>query len=482
MKKTTQAKSPTRPPIVTIMGHVDHGKTTLLDYLRSSNLAGKESGAITQTTAAYQVLVESDGIKRPLTLIDTPGHAAFTGMRARGGKIADIIILVVAADDGVKQQTIEAIQVALGATVPVIVALNKIDLEGIEVSKIKEQLVKNGLLLEGFGGKVPLVPISAKTGKGISDLLEMIFLTADLEHLKGDKESMLKAYVVEAHLDNRTGPSASVVVREGTLRVGDILYAGRLPNKIKAIKDDWGKPKDEVYPGEPAIIMGLKEVPETGTQLSSEPFEIAEEGTHSKDMNEGDLNILSVYVKADSKGTLEAVLANVVSIATELSKVEIVGSGVGEITENDVMIASSSKALIIGFQVQANSKTKETASQLGVNIHTYELIYLLLEDLEKFVKALDTKQSYLGKGLGIIIQTFPLGSGDVVAGVFVTHGQFKENDKIRILREGEEIYRDIIKQLRIGKERVKKVSANSECGILMRQTVAIKPEDVVEII
>ena len=482
MKKTTKVKSGTRPPIVTIMWHVDHGKTTLLDYLRSSNLAGKESGAITQTTAAYQVLVESDGAKRPLTLIDTPGHAAFTGMRARGGKIADIIILVVAADDGVKQQTIEAIQVALGAEVPVIVALNKIDLEGVEVDRIKEQLVKNGLLLEGFGGKVPVVPISAKTGKGIPDLIEMIFLTSDLENLRGDPQATLEAFVVEAHKDNSTGPSASVVIREGTIRVGTIVYAGTLPNKIKALKNDWGKSIVVALPGDPAIIMGLKEVPEAGTLLTSIPSDTVDANQVPETVSETDQNILPLYVKADSKGTLEAVLANVKSTETELSQVKIVGSGVGEITENDVMLASSGKALILGFQVQANSKTKDTASQLGVNIHTYELIYLLLEDLEKFVKALDTKQSYLGKGLGIVIQTFPLGSGDLVAGVFVTHGQFKENDKIRILREGEEIYRDIIKQLRIGKERVKKVNANSECGILMRQTIAINPEDVVEII
>ena len=478
-KKTTGIA--TRPPVVTIMGHVDHGKTSILDALRKSNIAAKETGAITQHTGAYQITTTTSDGDRAITFIDTPGHAAFAQMRARGGIIADIIILVVAADDGVKEQTREAIQHAQAADVPIIVAINKMDLATADPDQVKQGLLKEGLAVEGLGGDIVTVPLSAKTGDGLQDLLDMIILTADLAALTGVAEDPFEGIVVEAHLDKTRGAMATVIVRAGTLSVGDVIYDGIIKGKVRALHNDRGEAVTRALPGDPVVVLGLKQVPAVGGMVTDAAVDSAESRDTTRELDD-EKETLSILVKADTQGTLEAVVASVEQIENEGAQAVVIHTGVGAVSDADVLMASSSHAIILGFNVRVSEASRALAESHKLRIFTYDLIYKLVEDVERMLVALEESDDYAGKGLGIVLQSFTLPSGDQIAGIQVTHGALRRKDKVRVIRGEEEVYRGVIKQLRTGKEQINKVGAGSECGALLTPPFAPAEGDVIEIL
>lgn len=477
------ASSPpfSRPPIVTIMGHVDHGKTTLVDFLRRSNLAAKEAGAITQATAAYQVAIDTKSGSRTLTLIDTPGHAAFSAMRKRGGSLADVVILVVAADDGVKAQTKEAIHHAKTAGVPLVVALNKIDLPAADIKKVTEQLAQEGVITEAWGGDAVCVPISAKTGEGIPELFDMICLVADLQDITADPSASLEAIVVESHMDERKGGVVHAVIVSGTLSKGMKVFTSGGESKIKLILDDWGKPVNTATPGDPVALLGLKGLPAAGdriTEALQEERIVVDSVTTSEDVR----TPFELYVKADSVGTLEAVLACLGTVSTEEHRIVVIGSGVGDINDSDVALASAAKCPIIGFSVRFPAAVAHSASMQGVAVYTYDIIYHLVEAVQDMVDKEASKTEYTGKGLAVVLQLFPLSSGDTVLGSLVVHGSVRENDKVTVSRDDVEVYRGSIKQLRAGMQRMTKVSSGKECGIFLKPHFLFKVDDVIEVL
>ena len=488
-----------RPPVVTIMGHVDHGKTTLLDTIRKTNVALGEAGGITQAISAYQVKYNGEVI----TFIDTPGHAAFTEMRARGAQMTDIVIIIVAADDGVMPQTKEAIDHALAAKVPIIVAINKIDKPGANPSKIMTDLTEYGLTPEVWGGNTLYNEISAKTGDGIDKLLENILLVAELENYKANPNRYAAGTVVESRLDQKVGPIVTLLIQNGTLRLGDPIVVGTTYGKVRTLKNDLGEEIMSALPSQPVEITGLNEVPQAGDKFMA--FETEKEARNiasnrreqvkaqatvgstaltldalfSK-IQEGAKEI-NVLVKADVNGSSEAVKNALEKIEVEGVKVNVIRSSVGAINESDVVLAKASNAIIIGFNVRPDNKIKESAKDSGVEIRLYNIIYKAVEEMEAAMKGmLDPVFEEKVSGTAEVRQLFKFSKVGTIAGSYVTDGIIKRDCKVRIIRDGIVIYDGNVNSIQREKDTVKEVKKGLECGITIENYSDIKVGDVLE--
>ncbi len=492
-----------RPPVVTVMGHVDHGKTSLLDALRETNVAAREAGGITQHIGAYQVDI---GSGMPVTFIDTPGHEAFTSMRARGASVTDIVVLVVAADDGVKPQTVEAIRHAQAAGVPIIVAINKIDKPEADPERVKNELLNYDLVPEDFGGDVLCVPVSAVEKQGLEQLIEAIQLQAELLELKANPDREAHGTVIEARLDRGRGPVATVLVQNGTLHVGDIVVAGAHWGRVRALVDDRGRQVKAAGPSVPVEVLGLDGVPEAGDKLvavesDKRAREIAEyrarklrEQQHRlttgprtsleemfTQLQKGEIKELPVVVKADVHGSLEAIIAGLEKLKSEEVAIRILHAGVGAITESDIALAHASKALVIGFNVRANAPAREAARREGVEIRYYAIIYELLDDLKKMLEGLlapEAREQILGHAE--VREVFSITKVGRVAGCMVTDGVIRRHARVRLLRDNVVIYEGAIASLRRFKEDVREVREGFECGIAIEGYNDIRKGDVIE--
>ena len=483
-----EAEQRPRPPVVTVMGHVDHGKTLLLDRIRSSNVVAGEAGGITQHIGAYQV--EWQG--HPITFIDTPGHAAFTAMRARGAQVTDIVILVVAADDGVMPQTIEAIDHAMAAEVPIIVAVNKVDRPDADPQRVLQQLSERGLVPEAWGGETITVNVSALQGTGIEELLEQIVLVAEVEELTARVEGLARGVVLEANLEAGRGPVATLIVEQGTLRVGDPVVAGAAWGKVKALVDDRGDHIKEALPSTPVQVLGFSEPPHAGDEmraaadlarartlgearaqrvrLSGHKPVTAAAGARLEDLFEqisrGETATLNIVLKADMQGSLEAVTESLKRLERDDVKLSFVLRGIGGITENDVQLASASNATIIGFNVRPDKRSRELAEASDVEIRTYEIIYKLLEDLEAaMLGLLSPVYEEVVTGEAEVREVFRVPRVGAIAGCYVRDGKITRGSKVRFLREGTVIWKGAITSLRRFKDDVREVAAGFECGI-----------------
>jgi len=490
-----------RPPVITIMGHVDHGKTSLLDKIRQSKVAEREAGGITQHVGAYQV--EKDGKK--ITFIDTPGHEAFTEMRARGAQATDIVIIVVAADDGVKPQTIEALNHAKAADVPMIIAINKIDKPEANPDMVKSQLAELGYMPVDWGGDYEFVEVSAKTGLGIDDLLETILLQAEIMELKANPKRHAKAIVIESSLEKGRGPVATVILKNGTLRVGDHVICGRTFGRVRTIINDMGKQVKELGPSDPGVVVGLGEVPDAGEimvamdndkqvrELAQKRAEYLRQKELSKSTKvtldelgnliaEGKLKSLPVIVKADVQGSLEAIKGSLEKLKNDEVKINIIHSGVGGITESDVSLANADEnAIILGFNVRPTAAIKQKAKQLGVEIKTYSIIYDLIDDVKALLSGLMSPViSEEGIGQAEVRETFVVAKVGTIAGCVVTDGVIRRNAKARLIRDGVVIYDTRISSLKRFKDDVKEVSKGYECGMMLENFNDIKVGDVIE--
>jgi len=490
-----------RPPVITIMGHVDHGKTSLLDRIRSAKVADKEAGGITQHVGAYQV--DKDGKK--ITFVDTPGHEAFTEMRARGAQATDIVIIVVAADDGVMPQTKEAIAHTKAAGVPFIVAITKMDKEGANPDNVKSQLAEMDVMATDWGGEYEFVPVSAHTGMGIDELLETILLQAELMELKADPTRKAKAVVVESSLEKGFGPVANIIIKNGTLHIGDNVIVGTTYGRIKAIKLDDGSSVKEIGPSTPAAIVGLNEVPGAGEALVAmdtdrEVRELAEkraEYARAKQLSkstkaslddlsaliaEGQLKSLPIIIKADVQGSLEAIKGSLEKLRNEEVKVNIIHEGVGGVTESDVTLADASEhAVILGFNVRPTGSVKKKAKELGVEIRTYTIIYDLLDDVKALLGGMMSpviKEEVTGQAE--VRETFVVGKVGTIAGCKVTEGVITRNSKARLIRDGVVVYESTISSLKRFNEDAREVKNGYECGIMLENFNDIKEGDVIE--
>ena len=489
-----------RAPVVTVMGHVDHGKTSLLDSIRRARVAAGEAGGITQHIGAYHV----ETPRGMITFLDTPGHAAFTAMRARGAKATDIVILVVAADDGVMPQTKEAIHHAKAAEVPIVVAMNKIDKPEANVERLKSELVAEQVVPEDFGGDSPFVPVSAKTGQGIDDLLEQVLLQAEVLELKAPSEAAAKGLVIEAKLDKGRGPVATVLVQSGTLRRGDVVLAGSSYGRVRAMLDEDGKPTQEAGPSIPVEIQGLTEVPQAGDEfmvLADErrAREIAtfrqgkyREVTLNKrqaaklenifdTMGEGQAQTLALIVKADVQGSQEALSQSLVKLSTPEVKVQIVHAAVGGITESDVNLAIASKAVIIGFNTRADAGARKLAEGNGVDLRYYNIIYDAVDEVKAAMEGmLAPEQKEEVMGMAEIRTVFVASKIGTVAGCMVTAGQVTRSARFRLLRDNVVIYTGELESLKRMKDDVREVKEGFECGIKLKNYSDIKEGDQLE--
>ena len=489
-----------RPPVVTVMGHVDHGKTSLLDCIRKTNVTSGEAGGITQHIGAYQVTLDG----KVITFLDTPGHAAFTAMRARGAQATDIAILVVAADDGIMPQTIEAINHAKAADVPIIVAVNKIDKPEANIERIKTQLTEHGLLPEEWGGDTIICPVSAKTGQGVEDLLANINLVAEVKELKANPNRKAKGIVIEAKLDQNRGPIATVIIQNGTLRVSDSVIVGTVTGKIRAMNDDKNRKVSSAGPSFPVSIMGLDEVPNTGDILYAVEQEklvkmVAEERKNKERENmikasqkvtlddvfnkiaEGEMKVLNIIVKADVQGSVEAVKQSLEKLSNEQVRVNVIHAAVGAIKESDIMLAESSRAIIIGFNVRPDANSKAIAEKSGIDIKLYRVIYEAIEDVERALKGMlapKFNEIYLGKAE--VREVFKISGVGQVAGCYVTEGKIIRSGKLRIYRDDVMICEGNVLQLKRFKDDVKEVSQGFECGISIEKFNDIKVGDFIE--
>jgi len=489
-----------RPPIVTVMGHVDHGKTSILDAIKSTNIAEREAGGITQHIAAYTVKVDD----KYITFLDTPGHEAFTEMRARGAQITDIVVLVVAADDGVMPQTVEAINHAKAANVPIVVAINKIDKPNANPERVKQELANYGIVPEEWGGNNLFVNVSAKKRIGIDELLEAILLQAEMMELKANPNKRAKAVVVEAKLDKNRGPVATVVVKEGTLRQGDSFIVGIQYGKARALIDDRGKKVKEVKPSFAAEILGLHGVPEPGDTLivvsdEKKAKEIAQKRQEEQkqavltqktinlenifeQIEGGDLKELPIILKADVYGSIEAISNALSKLSTDEVTVKVIHSAVGAISKTDVNLAKASGAIIIGFNVRPTQEALKLANDLKVDIRTYKVIYDIVDDVKKSLSGLLTpeeKEEILGRVE--VRQTFKVPKVGVVAGCYVTYGKIARNAKVRVLRDGVIIHEGSIASLKRFKDDVSEVQQGYECGVRIEGFNDIKEGDVIEV-
>ncbi len=494
-----------RPPVITVMGHVDHGKTLLLDRIRSSNVVEGEAGGITQHIGAYQVVRNG----HPLTFIDTPGHEAFTAMRARGAQATDIVILVVAADDGVMPQTLEAIDHARAAEVPIVVAINKMDREGADPNRVMAQLAERNLIPESYGGDVITVPVSAMTSEGLDDLLDQILLVAEVEELTSDPDGRATGTVLEANLDKGRGPVATVLVQQGTLRVGDPLVAGAAWGRVRAMIDDRGNSVKEAGPSTPVEVLGLNEVARAGDMFVVAPDEktaskVADTREHwqrqatmansanvagggaklediFKQIQAGETATLNLVLKADVHGSLEAVTESLRRLERDDVKLAFVSRGVGGINENDVQLAVASNATIIGFNVRPDRKAREAAEAEDIEIRLYEIIYKLLEDIENaMLGMLEPEFEEIVTGEAEVRQVFRISGVGPIAGCLVQHGRVQSGSKVRFLREGTIIWKGAVASLRHFQDAVNEVNAGMECGIGLTDFTDLKEGDVIE--
>ena len=489
-----------RPPVVVVMGHVDHGKTSLLDAIRKTNVIEGEAGGITQHIGAYKVNING----RELTFLDTPGHEAFTSMRARGAQITDIAILVVAADDGVMPQTIEAINHAKVAEIPIIVAVNKIDLPGANIDRIKQQLMEYELVPEEWGGDTIFVPISAKKHLNIENLLEMVLLVADMKELKANPNKQAKGAVIEARLDKAKGPIASMLVQRGTLNIGDTIVVGKSIGKIRAMKNDKGQKVKAAGPSTPVEIMGLTDVPEAGDTF----YEVKDEKTakhlierrkrqereeHLNNVNKvtlsnvfekmasENLKQLNIIVKADVQGTSEALKQSLEKLSNDEVKVKVIHYSAGAVTESDVQLAKAAKAIIIAFNVRPTSTAKEMGEREEVEVKQYSVIYQAIEDVEAALKGM-LEPIYEEKVIGQveIRQIFKASGIGNIAGCLVTEGRVTRDSKVRLTRDKEQIYEGPLASLKHFKDEVKEVKAGTECGIVLENFNDIQEGDKLE--
>ena len=489
-----------RPPIITVMGHVDHGKTSLLDAVRSTNVMATEAGGITQHIGAYQINYKG----RKITFIDTPGHAAFTSMRARGAKITDIAILVVAADDGVMPQTIEAISHAKAVEVPIIVAVNKIDKPGADPSRVMQQLTEHGLAPEEWGGDTIFVQVSAKKRENIDALLEMVLLVAEVKDLKANPNRLAEGFVLEAKLDREKGVVASLLVSKGTLKVGDMILTGESFGKIRAMMNDSGKRIKQAGTSMPVEVLGLSYVPEAGdifqavkderlaSHLASERKIVKKEEIAKKNqkvslenlfekINEENLKELNIILKGDVHGTVEALAQSIAGINTEEVKVNIIHEGVGAISETDVKLAMASNGLIIGFNIRPDTNAKKLAQEESVDIRLYRIIYEVLEDIKQAIGGLldpDIKEVELGSAE--VRQLIKVPKAGVIAGCYVVEGKITNTAKIRVVRDGVIIHEGDIDALKRFKDEVKEVAQGYECGVSVVDFNDIKEGDILE--
>ena len=480
-----------RPPVITVMGHVDHGKTSLLDSIRESRVASGEAGGITQHIGAYQVEFEHESKKRKLTFLDTPGHEAFTAMRARGTKVTDVAVLVVAADDGCRPQTLEAISHARAAKVPIVVAINKIDKEGASPDRVKQELSEKDLIAEDWGGDVVMVPVSAIKKQNIDKLLEMILLVSEVEDLQANPERLAKGTVIEAHLDKAKGPVATLLVQNGTLKAGDVLAAGSVLGKIRAMVDEHGNRIKEAGPSCPVEALGFSEVPTAGDEFEVYPDEknaravVGERATDARatklaqqmasrrvslsslstQANDGELKELNLILKADVQGSVEAILGSLEQLPKNEVQVRVLLSAPGEITETDIDLAAASGSVIIGFNTSLASGAKRAADANDVDIREYEVIYKLLEDIQSAMEGLlepDLVEESLGQAE--VRATFAVGKG-AIAGCYIQSGKLQRNCSLRVLRSDKVIFEGNLDSLKRSKDDVKEVNTGFECGV-----------------
>ena len=495
----------TRPPIITVMGHVDHGKTKLLDSIRNANVVAGEAGGITQAIGAYQT--ERNG--RQITFIDTPGHAAFTAMRARGAEATDIVVLVVAADDGVMPQTIEALNHAKAADVPIVVAINKMDREQAQPDRVKQQLSEQGLIPQDWGGDVEMLPVSALNGDGIDDLLETLLLVADVEDLRANPTGRAAGVVLESHLDIGRGPVANILVQRGTLKVGEPLVAGPAWGRVRALIDHHGNQVKEAGPSMPVQVLGLNDVADAGDSFVVAPDEktaksVAEKrehwhrvanlgreaagisgGAHLEDIFEqiqrGDVATLNILLKADTTGSLEALTESLRKLERDEVKLGFVHRAVGGVTQQDVQLAATSGATIIAFGVRPDRKARELAQVEEVEVRTYEIIYQVLEDIENaMVGMLAPEFEEVVTGDAEVREIFSVPRVGRIAGCYVLNGTITRNSKVRFLRDGTIIWKGTVSSLRRFKDDAREVQAGFECGIGLSDYQDLRPGDIIE--
>lgn len=468
-----------RPPIVSVMGHVDHGKTSILDYIRRSNVTSKEHGGITQHIGAYQA--EFQGKK--ITFIDTPGHEAFSQMRSRGGKVSDIVLLVVAADAGVQAQTKEAIFHAKASGGQIVVVLNKIDLPNSDPQKAKQQLASENILVEDWGGEIPVCEVSAKTGAGIENLLNTILLINELQETKADLEGELECVIIEGKVDKQKGVVVTGIVKNGNLKIGDDVYASGYSARIRSLNDFTGKSLKEALPGDPVEILGFKNLPSIGDILVSKGSELMELSSSTDKVEiigQETKKTLNLILKSDTFGTLEAIKASLANLVTSNVNADyslkFLVSQTGEITDSDVLLADSTKAIIVGFNLKPSNSIVDLADTKGVLIKTYNTIYSLIEDLEKILEGKAVLDEQKIKGRAEIVKIFKLPSGDLILGSKVMAGAIKDNSRISIYEknpaeltpEDKPVYNGEVKKLKRGKDEVKVVGKDNDCGILLK--------------
>jgi len=498
--KDDEADLMIRPPVITILGHVDHGKTSLLDYIKNSKVADGEAGGITQHIGAYQV--ESNG--NPITFLDTPGHAAFTAIRARGARVTDIAVLVVAADDGIMPQTLEAINHAKAAEVPIVVAINKMDLPGADPERVKRQLSEQELLVEDWGGDIISVDVSATTGDGVDNLLESLLLVAEIGELKANPNKPANGVVIEAKLDRKRGPNTTVLIQDGTLNVGDFIVAGSAYGRVKAMNNDQGKPVQSVLPGYPAEVLGFGSVPEAGDQLSvvlneregrsmaeaagKAQFSQAAQGralTLEEVVNQIDsdeIKELNLVVKADVQGSVEAVRGALEGLVDEDAKVRVLHTGSGAVTESDILLASASAAIVISFSIGSEPSAEKLADRMGVEIRHYNIIYQLIDDVEKALHGmLDPVYTEVIVGRAEVREIFEGRRGTQIAGCRVTEGRMVRNGDVRVVRDRQIVQDGVITSLRHFREEVNEMNAGTECGIILQGSNDYQEGDVLEV-
>ncbi len=497
----TEEELESRPPVVVVMGHVDHGKTSLLDAVRKSHVAAGEAGGITQAIGAYQVEVNGNLI----TFLDTPGHEAFTSMRARGAMCTDIAILVVAADDGIMPQTVESINHAKAANIPIIVAINKMDLPGANPDRIKQEIMKYELIPEEYGGDTIMCPISAKTGMGIQELLEMVVLASEMRELKANPNREASGTVIEARLDKGRGSVATLLVQNGTLNQGDVIIAGSAVGRVRAMTDYRGRTLKHAGPSVPVEIIGMAEVPQAGDTFNAVADErmarqLAEERKQAQkdsqvkslsgtvtlenlfaQMQEGNMKELNIIVKADVQGSAEAVKASLQKLSNDEVRVKVIHSGVGAVNESDVLLASTAGAIIVGFNVRPDNVAASSAARSGVEIRTYRVIYECIEEIEKAMKGLlDPKFKEAVIGHATVRMVYKVSSVGTVAGCYVNDGRIERSGSVRVVRDGIVVYDGALGSLQRFKDSVKEVTAGYECGMTVEKYNDIKEGDVFE--
>ena len=486
-----------RPPVITILGHVDHGKTSLLDYIRETSVVEKEAGGITQHIGAYQIDREGN----PITFLDTPGHAAFTAIRSRGARVTDIAVLVVAADDGIMPQTDEAINHARAAEVPIVVAINKMDLPGAQPDVVKRQLSERDLLVEEWGGDVIAVPVSAQTGDGVDDLLENLSVLSEIMELRANPNRAAAGVVVEATLDRRRGPTATVLVQTGTLRVGEHIVAGGAWGRVRAITNERGETIPEIPPGSPGVIIGLNNTPEAGDILKVAPNERSARQTATrrtqrasatnldtvltldsvvKQIDAGDVKELVLVVKADVQGSVEAVVKSVEELSDGDVKARVIHSGSGSVSDSDVQLAAASNGIVLAFNVGFEIGAERTAERLGVEVRNYQIIYRLLEDVEQALHGmLEPEFAEIIVGRAEVREIFPGRRGVQIAGCRVLDGRITRQGTVRVMRENEIMTETDIASLRHFRDEVNQATAGTECGIVLDSYNEYEEGDVI---